>query len=291
MITNQPLDLLQHWMKSVVTERGTLYEKLQAAAQQHGLGIEDVVVEKRDLSAHQRLSIYTGGYVLRLLECMRADFPALRSFVGDAVFDAFARAYIIIHPPESRSLFDLSAGFPQFLEETKPRHSPLHAQLNSLLDLPPELARLERARVEVMRAHGIENDPLSAEPFSPLAIFSEDVRLQATPCLRLLKLKFPLVDFLRRSDRNERPEPPQAGDSLAAIGRSNYQLHIEEITQWQFAFLKACERPVSHYSAVRRAAEESGKEPAVVLAELVVWLPVAIEFGFLRPVSQNDDST
>jgi hypothetical protein len=284
-MTDQSLGLLQHWMKAVVTERGSLSEKLQSATQQYGLGIEDVVAEKRGLSARKRLSIYTSGYVLRLLECMRADFPALRNFVGDSVFDAFAKAYIISEPPKSPSLFDLSAGFPQFLEETKPQPSSLEADLSALLDLPPELARLERARAEVMRARGAENDPLRTEPFSPLAIFSEEVMLQATPCLRLLELKFPLVDFLRRSDQRERPEPPAPRVSFAAIGRSNYQVHIEEATVWQYAFLKACERPLSLYLAVQRAAEKSEKEPAFVLAELVVWLPVAIWFGFLRQVS------
>ncbi|HEX8775154.1 MAG TPA: DNA-binding domain-containing protein [Pyrinomonadaceae bacterium] len=273
-------------MKAVVTERGGLDEKLQAAASQHdGLRIEDVIVEKRGLSAHKRLSIYTGGYVLRLLECMRADFPALRNFVGDTVFDAFAKAYIISHPPKSSSLFDLGAGFPQFLEETKPPDSALQADLNGLLDMPPELARLERARSEIRRAPGTEQDPQGTQPLSPLAIFSESITLEATPCLRLLKLKFPLVDFLRRSDRNERPAPPLPESSFAALGRSNYRLHMEEVAMWQFAFLKACEHPLPLPLAAGRAAEESGKETAFILAELVVWLPVALGLGFLRRVS------
>ena len=284
-MTDQPLDLLQHWMKTVVTERGSLSEKLQSASEQHGLSIEDVVAEKRGLSAQTRLSIYTSGYVLRLLDCMRADFPALRNFVGDSVFDAFAKAYIINRPPRSPSLYDLSADFPQFLEETKPQKSPLDAQLSSMLDLPSELARLECARAEVMRAHGTENDTVRAEPFAPFAIFNEDITLQATPCLRLLELKFPLVDFLRRSDQGERPEPPTPRISFAAIGRSNYRIHMEEVALWQLAFMKACEHPTSLYSAVQHAARESGKETASVLAELVVWLPIAMEFGFLRQVT------
>src|SRR5436190_2135661 len=202
-MTEQPLSLLQHWMKTVVTGRGGLPEKLRAAAREHGLKADDVVAEKRGLSSHERLGVYTSGYVLRLLECMRADFPALRGFVGDSVFDAFAKAYLISEPPQSPSLFDLSAGFPPFLEETKPKDSPLQAELSALLDLPPELARLERARAEVLRARGTENDPPRAQPLSPLAIFGEELTLQATPCLRLLELKFPLVDFLKKSDRGE----------------------------------------------------------------------------------------
>lgn len=269
-------------MKTVVTERGSLKEKLDAALAAHGLGIDEVIAETRGLSARTRLGIYSSGYVQRLLECMRADFPALRNFVGDSVFEAFAKAYIISEPPQSQSLYDLSARFPQFLEETKPLDASLQAELKALIDLPPELARLERARAEVMRAPGTENDPRKAEPLSPFAIFGEEVRLEATPCLRLLKLKFPLIDFLTRSDMGERPELPAPRVSFVAIGRSRYQIHLEEISHWQFAFLKASEHPVSLYAATQSAALESGIEAAALLAELFVWLPLAIELGFLR---------
>ncbi|MCA1558687.1 MAG: DNA-binding domain-containing protein [Acidobacteria bacterium] len=166
-MTEQRLSVLQQWMKAVVTERGGLPEKLRAASEQHGLRIENIVAEKRGLSAQKRMSIYTTGYVIRLLECLRADFPALRNFVGDAVFDAFAGAYIINQQPKSHSLFDLGASFPQFLEETKPKASQLDAELTALLDLPAELAKLERARSEVMRARGTEHDGHVTASFSP----------------------------------------------------------------------------------------------------------------------------
>jgi hypothetical protein len=154
-----------------------------------------------------------------------------------------------------------------------------------MLDLPPELARVERARAEVMRARGTEDDPPAAEPFSPFAVFGEGLTLGATPCLRLLESKFPLVDFLKSSDRGERPDPPAPRTTLVAVGRSNYRVHVEEVTPWQFAFLKACARPTRLYEAVRDAALEAGKEAPQVLAEVAVWLPVAFELGFLRRVA------
>src|SRR6266404_565150 len=195
-MTDQSLKLLQSWMTSVVTERGGLNDKLLWAAERHGLLVEDVVAETGGLSAQKRLSIYTNGYVLRLLECMRADFPALRTFVGDAVFDAFARAYIIGDPPKSPSLYDLSARFSQFLQNTKPDGRSVDPGITDLLDLPAEIARIERARAEVMRAPGIENDIASAESFLSFAMFNQAHLFQQNPCLRLLDLKFPLVDFL-----------------------------------------------------------------------------------------------
>ncbi|HKB64620.1 MAG TPA: DNA-binding domain-containing protein [Pyrinomonadaceae bacterium] len=283
-MSEQSLSLLMHWMQTVITERGGLGEKLDAAARRHELRAEDVVAERRGLSARERLAVYTGGYVLRLLECMRADFPVLCGFVGDSVFDTFAKAYVITMPPGSHSLYDLGADFSRFLEETKPKNWRLDAGISAMLDLPPELARLERARAEVLRAPGTEDDPPAAEPLSTFAVFGEELTLQATPCLRLLEMKFPLVDFLKSSDRGERPEPPAPRTSLVAVGRSNYRLHVEEISLWQFAFLRACERPTSSYSAVRVAALESGREPGQALAEVAMWLPVAFELGFLRRV-------
>jgi hypothetical protein len=281
-MSEQSLNLLEHWMKTVVVERGGLREKLDAAAQQHGLRAEDVVAERRGLSAHERLAVYTGGYVLRLLDCLRADFPVLRGFVGDSVFDAFAKAYVITMPPVSHSLYDLGADFPRFLEETKPKNWALAEGVSAMLDLPGELARIERARTEVLRTRGTEDDPPPAEHLSPFAVFGEGPMLQATPCLRLLEMKFPLVDFLKSSDLGERTEPPTPRTSLVAIGRSNYRVHVEEISDWQFAFLRACELPTSSYPAVRAAALESGRDPGQVLADVSLWLPVAFELGFLR---------
>lgn len=284
-MSEQRLRLLQHWMKAVVTERGNLDEKLRAAALRHGLSAEEVVAERRGLCARERLGIYAGGYVLRLLECMRADFPALRGFVGDPVFDAFAKAYIITRPPRAPSLYHLGADFPQFLRETKPSGERFDAGVSAMLDLPPEIARVERARAEVMRAPGAEDDPPPAEPLSPFAVFGEGLTVEATGCLRLLELKFPLVDFLKSSDRGERPDPPAPRATLVAVGRSNYRVLVEEVAPWQFAFLKACERPAPLYEAVRDAAREAGEETPQVLAGVAVWLPVAFNLGFLRRVA------
>ncbi|HEV2765336.1 MAG TPA: DNA-binding domain-containing protein [Pyrinomonadaceae bacterium] len=280
-MSDERLSLLQHWLKTVVTEQGDLDEKLRAAERRHGLSAADVVAERRGLSARERLGVYTGGYVLRLLECIRADFPVLRGFVGDPVFDAFAKAYIITRPPRSPSLYHLGADFPRFLEKTRPHGERFDAGLSAMLDLPPEISRVEWARAEVTRARGPEDGPM-AEPLSPFAVFGEGLTLAATGCLRLLESKFPLVAFLKSSDRGERPDPPAPRPTLVAVGRSHYRVHVEEVTPWQFAFLKACERPVPLYEAVRRAARESGRETPQVLAESAVWLPVAFELGFLR---------
>ena len=282
-MTDERLSLLQHWMKTVVTGRGGLEEKLRAAARLHGFSAEEVVAETRGLDARTRLGIYARGYVLRLLECMRADFPALRGFVGDEVFDAFARAYVITRPPGSPSLYELGADFPRFLEETRPKDPAHEPAFAAMLELPAELARLERARAEVARARGTEDDP-PAEPLTPFELFGGELELEATPCLRLLELKSPLVEFVKSSERGEHPAPPAPRRTFVAVGRADYRVFTEEVAPWQFAVLKACERPTPAYAAVQAAAREGGEEPGHLLAAAAVWLPVAFEFGFLRRV-------
>lgn len=153
--------------------------------------------------------------------------------------------------------------------------------MSAMLDLPSEIARFERARTEVMRARGTENDRRAMESFSPLDVLSHDLRVQATPCLRLLELKFSLVDFFQK-DQNQ----PERRRSLVAIGRYDYGVNVKEVEPWQFAFLTACGSPVSAHVAARQAAQESGTEPSFVLAHLVLWLPIAIQSGFLRVDNQ-----
>jgi hypothetical protein len=100
--------------------------------------------------------------------------------------------------------------------------------------------------------------------------------------LRLLDLKFLLVDFF-----HEGQNQPEHRRSLVAIGRADYRVNVKEVEAWQFAFLRECESPVSAHVAARRAAEESGTEPSFVLAHLVIWLPIAIQSGFLRVDDQT----
>ncbi|HEX8173039.1 MAG TPA: DNA-binding domain-containing protein [Thermoanaerobaculia bacterium] len=272
------LAAVQHWMNSIVISGGVVPVSGE-------LDVDAVVVSTPALSGEERLGIYARGYVLRLLECLRADFPALRAFVGDGVFDAFARAYLAMQPSTSPSLYALSAGFARFLEETRPDAGTLDADSAALLDFPAELARLERAWGEVMRAPGIENDPPSGDVLSFETLFGVDLMVQATPCLRLLDLRFPLVDFLRRAHAGERPEPPAPRRALVALGRSRYRVHAEEIEPWQFAFLQACEQPLPLYAAAQRAAAAAGDDPSRVLAALSIWLPAAIELGYIRRVA------
>ncbi|HYR84560.1 MAG TPA: DNA-binding domain-containing protein [Terriglobia bacterium] len=270
---------VQQWMQSVITNRGTLEQKLSAAAAAHGLTEHDVVASKRGLSVNQRLEIYAGGYVLRLLECLRADFPGLRRSLGPTVFDMFAKAYLLTQPPASYTLFELGGDFPKFLRETRPVAS--NVAPGPLLDLPIELARLERAQLETMRAPGLEDKPGVSQFAVSFDFLHDGAVLKSPPCRRLLKLKFPLLAFMKEIQERKLPEPPSSQVSFVVISRILYSVQMTEIESWQYAFLEACAESSSPAAAARESAGKTGRPLSEVLAELVVWLPVAFEKGWL----------
>lgn len=278
--TGPQLRDVQEWMLSACTAADA-----DADRPGPGLAVGDVVRASGRQSAEERLGVYARGYLARLLGCLRAEFPVLHTLVGDQVFDLFGQAYIAACPPRSYTLFDLGAGFPGFLAETRPR--PLGPP-GSPDALPAALGRLERARLEARCAPGVETDPAHA-PIDPVAVLTRPDLVARTPAsLRLLRLDFALLDALAAADRGEPPEVPAAADTHYAVARSRYRVRTRTLTPWQHAFLTACgtrgrDIPV----AVATAAEVSGLDPGDLWAELVTWLPLAVDAGMVT-VGQRD---
>ena len=272
---------LQAWLKTVITTRGNLKQKLEQAAETFQLKIENVVEAKRGVSAERRLDIYAAGYVLRLLECMKCDYPGLQAFMGEELFNIFAKAYIVSLPSQSWSLYHLSERFPQFLHATEPENVSGNPQQQDLIELPAEIAMFERTKAELMYAKGTEGDAAFNTPFSanPADYLLTQNRIQAAPTLRLLKQKFPLNDFLNQLQQGSNPEPPARKTTYVALTRKNYRLHIAETNFWQYAFLNACTEPAPIHECAQKAAEETGVGAKNILAGLMVWLPVMVEMG------------
>ena len=138
---------LQAWMLTRVTA-GSWGQHLIAT---DGVRAGELVRESPALSADDRLDIYARSYVLRLAECLQAEFPVLRALIGRQTFDLFAGGYLSARPPRSPSLYDLGDGFADYLDATRPQP---RSGSGSLEALPASLARLERAVSESSRARG-----------------------------------------------------------------------------------------------------------------------------------------
>jgi hypothetical protein len=270
------LGLLQRWMLSAVTTPGGVAEGARIGRERFDLTVADTVRGSNRLSAEARLDIYARGYLMRLLECLRAEFPMLLALVGDQVFEMFATSYVWGRPPRSYSLYDLGAGFAAFLEATRPPSG-----AGSIEALPASLATFERARAEVWRARGLEKAPEhhAAEAFS---LMISGTSMVLPDSVRLLRLEFDFTDMIAAASRGERPEAPPAAQTLYAIARSRYRVRTHVLQPWQFELLHACgEQGMSLQAACDVVARASGHEPAQLWAELLVWLPVALDGGML----------
>lgn len=275
------LERLQRWLGAVLAGRGDLRQKLARAEREQGLGIAQALAARRGPSVERRLDVYAAGYVLRLVACLSEEFPALRAFWGEPLFETFARAYILDHPPETRSLFDVGRELPRYLERTRPPLERVPAEQRDALGLPAQIARLERTASEVARAPGVEGRSLVTIP-GPLELLSGAARLSAAPCLRVLDLDYDLIDFCAALERGERPSLPGLAPTTIAVTRARWQVSRSSLQRWQAQFLGWCQaqrRPVALCEWPGAPGDASAGDG---LARVMLWLPAAVDGGLLE---------
>lgn len=255
---------VQQWMQQRIFAGGAASEFAEA-----------IVAGDARLAPADRIGIYAGGYRGRLVDCLRGEYPSLRRFAGDTVFDLFAQSYIAAHPPTARSLYGFGAGFALYLEATRPRPGG-----DPLAALPAQVARLERARGEVQRAEGVERR--AGRPPSAGAAMLPGLRLKLPDSVRLLRLDFDLLPLIEACDRDEKAAVPERRETLIAVARSHYRVRLHALEPWRHAWLTALgfEGEEVHIAAAA-AARASGREGGALLADLVLWIPTASAAGLV----------
>ena len=270
--------LLQNWLRTVIMAPGYLQQKIGLANHVHNLNEHDVVADGGTAPTYARLNVYSSGYMLRLLDCMYADYPVFKKFIGDEVFDSFAKAYLLYHPSTSFTLYDLGKAFPDFLARTRPAANADND--DTYLDIPACLARVERARQQAMRAKGTEDDNNSIDINLQDILFSP-VNIDVPACLQLLELSFPMKQFFASVYRDEVYELPLPQKTYMAISRKNYRLVIEEVSEAQYLLLTALQTQPNLYQAIGRVTANTGIVFSDVLADVYLWLPYFKNCGFI----------
>ncbi|MDO9336740.1 MAG: DNA-binding domain-containing protein [Caulobacter sp.] len=223
------------------------------------------------MSPERRLTLYGRGYRARLLESLRHEYPALSALMGATVFDLFAEGYIEACPPTSPSLHDLGSRFPAWLEETQPAG----VGQGDIESAPAQLARLERAWSGALRARGPEG--LVPPPADLLLHPAGRLKLPATTVL--LRLDFDFAPLLAAVADGDAPPTPEARPTLVAIARGDYRVRLHTLGPGRFAWLQALGPHGG--SAQAAAAAADADDPARLLADLILWLPMAIQAGLV----------
>lgn len=280
-MADQSTALVQHWMKTVITGYGQLGDKLKHARKQYNLLTSDVILENEIAGTVSRLSVYTNGYVLRLLECLSADYSAVRTFTGIESFNHFASAYLSWKPSTSFTLYDLGKAFPEFLEKSKPVIPGISPEQEILLQLPTALALLERARQEAVLDIGTENDDSVPSELGIEDLFFHGLMVVTPPCLRLLTLPFPILPVYEALQSEAGYELPEPKTTYMAISRKNYRLVMNELEHWQFIFLSNCSVAIDILSVIQRTSDACSIPSDALLADLYIWLPLLKQQGFI----------
>jgi hypothetical protein len=257
-----PLDLglpaLQRWMQAVIEQPGTVEDAVAsapAAALLDPAEVARVVRPSATLTAVERVGVYQGMYLLRMVEALQNDYPAVAHFLGDDEFAELVTRYCEAHPSRSYTLNRLGDRFPEFIARSRSlRRRPFLA----------DLARLEMAVTKVFDAP--ETPPLSAEA---IAAVREDewagAVLEPIAALRALSFAYPVNAYLQSVKDDDHDHPSTAKKATrVVVWRKNFEVWRLDIAPKPFALLHALLKGQPFGSAVARAAsglEGAGAEP------------------------------
>jgi hypothetical protein len=215
-------------------------QMMQLGDRDPSASVAGVIAPSPQRSADERFAVYQNAYVARLLECLQAEFPAVRHAVGEDAFLQFAAAHLERHPPHSYTLGQLGAQFAETLQALRP---PRDGDAPDFADFVIETASYERAVSEVFDAEGPEGHPglASPSPGQPSAMSPErfaQSTLEFFPCVRLLALQFPVHEYVTAVRAGRQTEPPSARPVRLVVHRREYVVRRWEAGAWQFAILE-----------------------------------------------------
>ncbi|MGB5695386.1 MAG: DUF692 family multinuclear iron-containing protein, partial [Polyangiales bacterium] len=180
------------------------------------------VLDGEHASAHQRLTVYSEAYRLRLLEVLETDFPGLRALLGDEEFDDLGRAYIDAHPSHDPSVRWFGRHMSDYL-----RAADRYAKQAILV----EMAAFEWTQGEVFDAE----EARTVVAGDVMAIAPERwsrMRLWMHPSVRSVNLTWNVPALWAAINAEEDPPKPQQSDHPTAwvLWRRNLDVHWRSLS-------------------------------------------------------------
>ncbi len=199
---------------ALVTARESVAATVTAGGAEARRAVEEMVVGDARLPAVARLEIYADMYFVRIRDVLRDEYAKTAAALGAAAFHDVATDYLDACRPRDPSMREVGARLPDFLAA--------HAAAARRPWLA-ELARLERARLEMV--DGPDAEPLTIEALRarPPAAFAT-LRLRLVPCHALFPVRHD-VAALWRSDDPAALAPAPAPATLLVWRRELEVLH------------------------------------------------------------------
>ena len=165
---------VQLWFKSRVSPNGPL-EAIES----------DLLNAQRGTPGTARLSVYAGGYIMRIRHALAEVYPAVAHVVGEGAFAELAGDYARAHPSHEYNLSFAGRHLPDFLASW-----PRTAQLPFL----PDLARLEW--LVCMAFHAFDEPPMDLHVLAQMSPTTwERLRLVFQPSVGVVASAWPTLDM------------------------------------------------------------------------------------------------
>ena len=250
---------IQRWMQAVIVHPGDVDEALaapDAARELPADRLSELVRPSHSLTPEERVEIYHGMYLMRMVEALETDYPTVRHFLGEEAFEELVRDYVGRYPSRSYTLNRLGDHLPGFfLEQPQREHAAfLH-----------DLARTELAITEAFDA---EETPIlgpdGAQAVPPQAW--PGARLTPTAALRLLELRHAVVPHLEAAKRGRPAAAPRRRATWLAVYRRDYSVLRLELGRTEFSLLRSLTEGMPLGEAIAAAARElrsSEREQAI----------------------------
>ncbi len=209
------LEQLQRWMTIVVqhpedAEAASHSEEARALIPRGAVVGGEIVRDAANARSFQRLDVYNGGYLARLIEVLESDHDALKYALGEDAWFVVARDYVYAHPSHHPNLNRFGAHLRDFLADRDLPHR----------DFYVDLARLHWAMVEAFDAP--EFEPLDVQPLATLTQEQwAGVVFTPNPSVRLLRFDYPVNGFLQAFYDGKDPERPEAAESFVVAYRKD----------------------------------------------------------------------
>lgn len=117
-----PLPRLQRWMQAVIEHPGSAEEAVAsepARAELDPANIARVIRPSKTLTSVERVGVYQSMYLMRMVEALQNDFPAVAHFLGETQFLDLVTRYVAVHPSQSYTLNRLGDHFPEFIRKSR----------------------------------------------------------------------------------------------------------------------------------------------------------------------------
>ncbi len=270
-----PLPRIQRWMQAVIEQPGAVEEAVDSAPARAELAPEDigrVILPSKTLTPVERVGVYQGMYLLRMIEALEGDYPGVAHFLGDEAFADLVTRYVAAHPSVSYSFNHFGRHLPEFI-----RGSRRIRKKGFLADL----ARLELSVTEVFDeresaawpADEIGRIPEAAWPgavFTPIEAF------------RLGAFAHPVNAYLQsvKEDNHDHPEVARK-PTWVAVWRKSYEVWRLDLSKPAYEFLRALAKGRPFGKAVGAAVRGLQGDPG---EQLFRWLRDWVAEGMFEKV-------